>query len=707
MTTTIDPSSAKTHLANGIKALKRNNFLEAEAFFASCISEQEDCHPAWLQLGITWAKMGRNTEASDAFRMAVSLNDKDVDSLYNLGLSLINSGHENEGLSFMSQACTLSDNPDIAASLGEVYYKTGNYKKSSFFFLKAYQKDNTSPNLIKDLAISLFQEGDTTRAVILMRDLLLRFPNNEQYRSITAEIMNKWALPEFDAATRKVVDLCFQQEGIRHRNLAPSWCATFLTDPDFEILRQFPTADLETYDPSALFSHLKSSFLCLGLRRIITGHPVIEHIFTHIRRYFMNHWENFAVWPRGVLEFLSALAIQCWYNDFIFFETPEEKEQLAALRTHIDTLLKNGQKIDEDTAKLLALACCYVPLYEIYNGQSPLPLTSGCRKIMAPLVKAQFDNPHYEASLIPKIKSFTEIEDATSKAVQTMYESRPYPRWTSVNMTKTSEALRNISANLDILVAGCGTGQEPCLYASVLPKAHITAIDLSRTSIAYAMRMAEELGFTDRITFLHGDLMKVGELDKKFDYVVSSGVLHHLKEPEKGLSAILSTLKPGGKMSISLYSKIARDMILNPASAYITEKGYTSSLDDIRQFRKDIFGLSPDDPRTLCTHAGDFFNLSECNDLLFHVQEHRYTFPLIQEMADRHGLEAFYVSLSPQRKKIFEDMFPNGAISDLALMAEFENKNPEAFAEMYKVYFRRKGNTSPHPLDQLIRLGAI
>lgn len=707
MTISTENSSVRANFANGVKALKRNNFLEAEAFFANCLSEQEDFHPAWLQLGITWAKMGRNTEASDAFRMAVSLNDKDVDSLYNLGLSLINSGHEDEGLSFMSKACELSDNPDIATSLAKVYYKTGNYTKSSFFFLKAYQKDKTSPNLIKDLAISLYQEGDTTRAVILMRDLLLRFPNNEQYRSITAEIMNKWALPEFDIATKKVIELCFQQDVIRHRNLAPAWCATFLTDPDFEILRQFPTADLEKYDFSALFSRLKAPFLCLGLRRIITGHAIIEHIFTHIRHYFMTHWENSAAWPRSVLEFLSALAIQCWYNDFIFFETPEEKEQLAALRTHINTLLKSGQKIDEDTAKLLALACCYTPLYEIYNGPAPLPLTSGCRKIMAPLVKAQFDNPHYEASLIPSIKSFTEIEDATSKAVQTMYESRPYPRWTSVNASKTSDALRNISANLEILVAGCGTGQEPCLYASVLPEAHITAIDLSRTSIAYAMRMAEELGFADRITFLHGDLMKVGELNKEFDYVVSSGVLHHLKEPEKGLAAILSTLKSGGKMSLSLYSKIARDKILNPASAYITEKGYTSSLDDIRQFRKDIFGFTSDDPRTLCTHAGDFFNLSECNDLLFHVQEHRYTFPLIKDMADRHGLEAFYVNLSPHRKKAFTDMFPNGDVSDLELMAEFETKNPEAFAEMYKVYFRRKGDTSPHPLDQLIRLGAI
>ena len=288
-----------------------------------------------------------------------------------------------------------------------------------------------------------------------------------------------------------------------------------------------------------------------------------------------------------------------------------------------------------------------------------------------------------------------------------MYENRPYPRWTSVNATKTSEALLNISNNIEILVAGCGTGQEPCLYAATLPGAKITAIDLSRSSIAYGMRMAKKLGYLPRINFLHGDLMKVGELGKKFDYVVSSGVLHHLKEPEKGLAAILNTLKPEGRMSISLYSKWARDIILNPASEYIVEKDYSSSLDDIRRFRQDIMKMSPDDPKTFCTRAGDFFNLSECNDLLFHVQEHRYTFPLIKDMAERHGLTPYFTSLSPAKKLLFATMFPDGKLSDLNLMAQFEEKNPDFFAEMYKVYFHRNGDATTHPLDQLVYLGVL
>lgn len=708
MSTPSNPSpSVKNNYSEGLKAFKKNSLIEAETLFAQCISENETFHDAWLQLGLVWSKMGRDQEAHEAFQMAVALNENDVDSLYNLGLSFAKLGSENEGLPYLSRACELSDSTEIANSVGKVFYKIGDYKSSSFFFLKAYQKDKTDPQLIKTLAISLFQDGDTPRAALLMKGLLLRFPSNSNYRSIFAELMNKYAEEGFDADTKKAIEMCLSEDFIRHRNVAPAWCATFLTDPAYDILRKFPDTKLEDINQDTLFKALKTPFLCLALQRSITSNAPIEHILTAIRKYFTSSWENYASWPRGVLEFLSSLAVQCWYNDFIYFETADEKENLQKLLAHLETELNASKKISDDTAKLLALACCYKPLYEIYTLPDDLVFSSASKSIMANLLKAQFTNPRYETSLIPSIKSFTEIEDATSKAVQKMYENRPYPRWTNINSTKTSEALKSISSNLEILVAGCGTGQEPALYASILPEARITAIDLSRSSIAYGMRMAEEMGFLDRITFLHGDLMKVGELNKKFDYVVSSGVLHHLKEPDKGLEAILSTLKPGGKMSISLYSKIARDMILNPASDYIKEKGYTSSLDDIRKFRQDVCRLSPDDPRTYCTQAGDFFNLSECNDLLFHVQEHRYTFPLIQETADKFGLAPYSVSLSPQRKRMFAEMFPDGKLSDLALMDKFEHAHPEAFAEMYKVYFHRKGENVPHPLDILINIGAL
>lgn len=713
---TQDPASnsqqtlANSHYDLGLKALKKSNLLEAEGHFAAAIAAAENFVPAWIQLGITWDKSNRISEAAEAFQMAVHLEPHNVDALYNLGLCLAKLGREDDSLKYFSDAATLSESADIAKEIGKVYYKGLNYKTSSFFYLKAYQKDSSDADIIKPLAVSLFQEGDTDRAVILMRGLFLSNPRDEIHRSIFVDLINKWCPGEFETATKTAIEYCLDEDRVRHRNFTPAWCATFLSDPEFESLRSsggvenldFSAAELEKLLPA-----LSSKFLIGGLSRLLTSNAKIEPVFTNLRRYFLTHWRDHETWPRAVTHFLVALGLQCFYNDYVYFREADEKDALAELEAHLRPIISAQKTLTEADTKLLALLSCYQPLYEMDFLTKKPALPPALKKSAQLWLRVQYVNPLTERALIPTIPGFTKIEDQTSLDVQKMYEQRPYPRWNSLAGSKTSQYLRDISENLEILVAGCGTGQEPCLYANLLPHARITAIDLSRSSIAYGMRMAHELGFGDRINFLHGDLMKVGELDKQFDYVVSSGVLHHLKDPETGFAAILATLKPAGKMSIMLYSKIARDHLLNPAAEYIAEKKYTSNDEDIRQFRQDILKMPAGDPRTLCAQAGDFFTLYECNDLLFHVQEHRYSFPMIGDLAGRHGMRIFHVGLSPQRRKEFAAEFPEGEITNMETMNRFELNHPEAFGEMYKIYLTRASNTAPHALDQLITLGAV
>ena len=50
-----------------------------------------------------------------------------------------------------------------------------------------------------------------------------------------------------------------------------------------------------------------------------------------------------------------------------------------------------------------------------------------------------------------------------------------------------SESIRNVTAP-SILVAGCGTGQHSIGTASRFSSCHVTAVDLSLASLAYAQR---------------------------------------------------------------------------------------------------------------------------------------------------------------------------------------------------------------------------
>ena len=59
-------------------------------------------------------------------------------------------------------------------------------------------------------------------------------------------------------------------------------------------------------------------------------------------------------------------------------------------------------------------------------------------------------------------------------------------------------------------------------------------MDLSPASVAFAIAKADELGLSN-IKFGIGDILKLPDLDTRFDIIECSGVLHHMKNPAKGL----------------------------------------------------------------------------------------------------------------------------------------------------------------------------
>ena len=63
-----------------------------------------------------------------------------------------------------------------------------------------------------------------------------------------------------------------------------------------------------------------------------------------------------------------------------------------------------------------------------------------------------------------------------------------------INLHLHSESIKNVTAPA-ILIAGCGTGQHSIGTASRFSGCHVTAVDLSLASLAYAQRKTTEIGF--------------------------------------------------------------------------------------------------------------------------------------------------------------------------------------------------------------------
>ena len=106
-----------------------------------------------------------------------------------------------------------------------------------------------------------------------------------------------------------------------------------------------------------------------------------------------------------------------------------------------------------------------------------------------------------------------------------------------------------------------------------------------------------------------------------------------------GLARVLvSLLRPGGLMRIALCSTRARRDI-TAARRLIAERGWPSTPEGIRQARQAILALPDGAPERNVATLIDFFSLSDCRDLLFHVQEHTFGIPEIARFLAEAQLE--------------------------------------------------------------------
>ena len=108
----------------------------------------------------------------------------------------------------------------------------------------------------------------------------------------------------------------------------------------------------------------------------------------------------------------------------------------------------------------------------------------------------------------------------------------------------------------------------------------------------------------------------------------------------------------------------------------------------MRSFR-NMMVKSDKDCHTQVFSSPDFYSLSELKDLLFHVQEHRFTIPKIKDHLDKLGLKFCgfekkqMVSHFTKINKTKDDPY------DLYKWQAYEKANPQVFAAMYQFWCQK------------------
>ncbi|VIO78544.1 class I SAM-dependent methyltransferase [Bradyrhizobium ivorense] len=386
-----------------------------------------------------------------------------------------------------------------------------------------------------------------------------------------------------------------------------------------------------------------------------------------------------------IVGFACALARQCFISEYAYAQSAAESGDADALRDRLLQNLASGATI---TPLTLAVVAAYFPLHALPTAEALL--RRDWPASVAGLLRVQLREPLEEAGHRVRIAALTPIKDSVSVQVMHQYQENPYPRWTINPLTAfaADQARGKVTptaerqAELEILIAGCGTGSHAIQIAQVYPNARLLAVDISLTSLAYARRKTRELGLRN-IDYAQADILELGTIGRSFDHIESVGVLHHLAEPTAGWRVLVSLLRPGGKMRIGLYSELARRVIVE-ARARIAARGYRATADDIRRCRQEIFREAEQWPMLI--GARDFYSISGCRDLLFNVMEHRLTIPEIAAFLNDNGLsfQGFEPFDDPTVHEKFRKQFSGAADeANLEQWHRFEVDHPETFWDMY------------------------
>ena len=393
--------------------------------------------------------------------------------------------------------------------------------------------------------------------------------------------------------------------------------------------------------------------------------------------------EGASALTENVLDFVCALAQQCFLNEYVYGLSDAERSLVARLNDRVVQAGSASAPAD------LAVLGCYLPLHGLPDAAGlvdrrwPKPLDT--------LLTRQLREPLAEASDVAAILALTAVEDKNNitRMVQQQYEESPYPRWTVALLTRPTTLEAHLRERFgltgafdgDILIAGCGTGEHSINVAQTFPQSKMLAIDISRTSLAYARRKTREFGVRN-VEYAQADIFKLGSLDRRFDLIESVGVLHHLSDPEAGWRVLVSLLRPGGVMRIALYSELGRRP-LDAARALITERGYRPTADDIRTWRQELI------QRDEVLPSSDFFSTSSCRDLCFHVMEHRFTLPRIKHFLEANRLTVLGMETSSETQQRFLEEYPQPAAqTDLDRWDAFERAHPRTFSSMYYLWLR-------------------
>jgi tetratricopeptide (TPR) repeat protein/2-polyprenyl-3-methyl-5-hydroxy-6-metoxy-1,4-benzoquinol methylase len=707
-----EPHYAAAHFNLGNLNARAGEVEPALRNYQAAIDNRPEFADAFVAMANALDSLGRKAEAAENYERALGINPDYAEVHFNLGMLAMADGRNAEAVERLRRAVEIK--PDFAQahrSLGITLSRLEQLEAAEASHRRALACEPESDGILYDLTMILMALGKSPEAVELTVRALERAPSWPT-KSAFVSCVTRTKFVVSDPLVRTALTTAITEPwGIPYELCRPGLELVMLNPRIANCVRLADRSWPKRLPKAALFgadglAALAADGLLLALLEAAPVTTIEFERFLTCARHVLLETASSERSPgpsnMAALPFFAALARQCFINEYIF--DCDEGEALAADACRARLLALLDTNVVVPPLLLLAVAA-FFPLHTLRES-SRLLASSGAGPIES-VLRQQVREPLEELALSADIQCLTPITRGVSEEVRDQYEQNPYPRWVKLPIhepaLRFNDELRRVlpfasftpmpdDSAPEVLIAGCGTGSHPIYTTQRFRGLKVLAIDLSRRSISYAKRKTRELG-VGNIEYAQADILRLGDITRTFDVIESGGVLHHLADPFAGCRTLLSRLRDGGFMFLGFYSEIARRHVVKTRE-FIAAHGYESTVDDIRRFRRE-FVRNPGAELEWMVVTPDFYSMSECRDLLFHVQEHRLTLGQIESFLAESGLRFLGFELDRRALHQYRVRFVDDpSCTNLRNWARFEADNPDTFTGMYRFWIQRPAHPS-------------
>ncbi len=667
-------------------------------FIHKAIKIKEDFAAAHNNLGNVLRALEQYSDALSSYRRALQINPNLIEVYNNLGIVLKNLERYDEAEKVFKKAIMREPNyPEFHINFGNLLQSQKKHDTAVNSYNRAIYLEPSSYEPYYNRGNSLNELGSYADAISSFYNVLaLKAEYPAAYDGLARALANHRATGFSEQLANNYLEILNLAIYIRPGDIYQA-IITLLKCHE-TVKKVIDASNLNKLDETVLD-------FCVGLSKIplflkilelsyITDLP-IEGVLVKLRRSLLLKRNSLSK-NHDLLKFQRALALQCFHNEFIYEETEEETFELKKLEKDAsDKWSSNNKRLSDYNIACLA---SYRPLHNYSWARNLKPPSN-----LEQLFSRQITEVQKQREIRGSIPILKPLKNKVSRAVQSQYEENPYPRWINTRLEpkplsvkqfvnkfelQVKNDIDDLSVYPQVLIAGCGTGQHAINSACRFKNSQITAVDLSLNSLSYAKRKTDELGIKT-INFVQADILDLELFNKQFDVIECVGTLVCMADPYLGLETLTRCLKSKGLIRIGLYSELARQAIVE-AREIIAQKCIPATAQDMRAFRRDIIINKYPQLNSIKT-ARDFFSMSELRDLLFHVQEHRFSLPQIEKMIGQFNL-SFSGFEFPDTRVVegFKKTYPSkDSVFDLSKWHEFELENPSIFRGMYQFWVQK------------------